>query len=383
MLWKFILVNSNDLSHIGELSQARDKKLELVLGKPGSASFTYPMDAPYAASIQPFKVGIKAMRWNRIASAVAKEPVWDCVWSGYVLPSDDAAHENRVSVACIGWLQRLQKRFVRREMIFNALDDGEIVRQLLAEMNLTTTPDSYPVPIPTGSTPATPTWLSWGGTQPNEGVGGATAYAATTRNKTVAKYSHVLPVIEELQQIENGGDIVVDPMTRAVTWHRRYRRVRDDIVFGFQWGPENARTFNRSIDSDQQVNYIVVTGAAGTTPQYAHDQAQQSEIGLLEENVVLSDVKDNNILLTYAGGEQIVRANGKITYSVQPFPTSEGRVSNVPEPLLDYRLGDQVRLTAVHPPRINVRGQAIRIFSISFDISNDGLESLGPLGVAP
>ena len=52
-----------------------------------------------------------------------------------------------------------------------------------------------------------------------------------------------------------------------------------------------SRAFGRNIETDSQINYIVVTGAAGTTPQYAHDQAQQSEIGLLEENVVLSDVQ--------------------------------------------------------------------------------------------
>ena len=57
MLWKFILVNSNDLSHIGELSQARDKKLEVVLNKPGAASFTYPMDADYAALISSVQDG--------------------------------------------------------------------------------------------------------------------------------------------------------------------------------------------------------------------------------------------------------------------------------------------------------------------------------------
>ena len=71
MLWKYILVNSNDLSHIGELSQSRDKKLEVLLGKPGSASFTYPMDSEYAELIHPFKTGIKAMRWNRMASLSA------------------------------------------------------------------------------------------------------------------------------------------------------------------------------------------------------------------------------------------------------------------------------------------------------------------------
>ena len=199
----------------------------------------------------------------------------------------------------------------------------------------------------------------------------------------MAKSTTVLNVIDELCNVENGGDIVVDPLTRAVTWHRRYRRVKDDVVFGFQWGPANARTFDRNIETDSQINYIIVNGAPGTTPQYAHDQAQQSEIGLLEESVTLSDVRDNNILLTYAGGEQIIRGNGHITYSVQPFPLPYDRPGNVPEAFLDYRVGDQLRLTAVHPPRVNIRGQAIRLFGVSIDISDDGVATLGPLQVAP
>ena len=228
--------------------------------------------------------------------------------------------------------------------------------------------------------------MQWGGTQPNEGVGGATAYDDTNskRSKTVAKYTSVLSVIEELNNIENGGDIVVDPLTRAVTWHRRYRRVKDDVVFGFQWGPQNVRAFNRNIETDSQINYIVVYWCAGNNAAVCgRKDTAVSEIGLLEENVALSDVRDNNILLTYAGAEQIIRANGHITYTVQPFTIPYDKPGNVPEAFVDYRVGDQVRLTAVHAPRINIRGQAIRIFGISLDISNDGVATLGPLQVAP
>lgn len=383
MLWKFILVNSNDLSQIGELSQARDRKLQLVINKPGQATFTYPMNVDYSADIQPYKTGIKAMRWNRISSFIAGRAVWDCIWSGYVLPINETVDANRMSISCVGWLQRLAKRFVRRDMIFTNVDDGEIVRLLLAEMNLAVAPDGYNVPTPTGSVPNTPTWLTWGGTQPDQGAGGATAYVVANRSKTVQKYTYVLPMIEELNTVENGGDIVVNPLTREITWHRRYRRVMDDVVLGFQWGPQNVQGFGRNIEADAQVNYFLATGAPATIPQYAEDRTQMNEIGLIEETAALSDVVDNNILLTYAGAEIIVRSNGHITYSVQPFPVPYDRDSGIPEPFREYRLGDQGRLTAVHAPRIDVRGQAVRVFGMDVDISNEGKESLGPLQVAP
>lgn len=392
MLWKFVLVNSKDLSHIGELSQAHDKKLDVILSKPGSASFSYPMNADYAALIQPYNTGIKAMRFNRDASAAAGKSVWDTHWSGYVLPIDEQVGGNRMNVSCVGWLQRLGKRFMRRQKIYVAQDDGAIVGDLIAEMNLTTSPETvpYPIPVVAGSTPNTPTWLSWGGTQPNEGVGGATAYKPLTdasinaaRNKTIAIYTNALSSIDELVNVENGGDIVVDPLTRAVTWHRRYRRIKDDVTFGFQWGPRNISDFGRNLEADSKINYIVGTGAPGVVAQYADNKPDQALNGLIEESVALPDIREATSLLAYVGAEQIIRANGRVTYSIVPFAAQELHAGNVPDAFIDFRVGDQVRLTAVHPPRVNIRGQAIRIFGMSITIDDNGVARLAALQVAP
>jgi len=385
MLYKFILVNSKDMSHIGELSQSHDKKVDIIHNKPGSAGFTYPMNADYAALIQPYKTGIKVMRFNNLASILAGRSVWDCLWSGYVLPIDEDVTNNKMTVSCVGWLQRLAKRFIRRDKQYLSVDDAVIVQDLLAEANLTTAPDGYAVPVVAGSTPNTPTWLSWGGTMPNEGPGGATAYVPVPalRSKTYTKYTYILSAIEEMMNIESGGDIVVDPLTRVVTWHRKYRRVKDDVVFGFEWGPQNVSGFGRNIEADSQVNYMVATGAPGTVAQFAHNQAQQADIGLIEETAALADIKDSNVLLAYAGAEIIVRAPGKITYSVTPFSYNPSEYGGVPEPFVTYRVGDQVRLTAEHPPRIDIRGQAIRVFGMSLTISDTGVATLSALQVAP
>src|SRR4051812_33910029 len=113
MLWKYVLVNSNNMSHIGELAQSHDKKLDVILGKPGSAGFSYPMDADYAGVILPYQTGIKAMRWNTLASQIAGHMVWDCLWSGYILPINEDVTNNRMAISCVGWPQRYERRFVR------------------------------------------------------------------------------------------------------------------------------------------------------------------------------------------------------------------------------------------------------------------------------
>ena len=89
------------------------------------------------------------------------------------------------------------------------------------------------------------------------------------------------------------------------------------------------------------------------------------------------------MMLAYAGAEVIVRAYGRITYGVTPFPYSPEVEGGVPEPFIDWRVGDQVRLTAVHQPRVNIRGQAIRIFGVSLSVNENGIATFGALQVAP
>jgi len=93
-------------------------------------------------------------------------------------------------------------------------------------------------------------------------------------------------------------------------------------------------------------------------------------------------MRDAGMMLAYAGAEIIVRANGRITYNVTPFSSGNPN-SNVPEPFIAYRIGDQGRLTAVHPPRVNIRGQAVRVFGLSLTIDDNGYAQLGALQVAP
>jgi hypothetical protein len=212
-------------------------------------------------------------------------------------------------------------------------------------------------------------------------VGGVTAYVIQNRNMRYTRNTFALPHIEQLVNLENGCDYHVDPASRLVTAHRRFRRIKDDVVVGFAWGPSNVQQFGRQIDADQQINYLLATGDLGTIAQYAHDTASMDEIGPLEDVVQLGGVKDNNVLLAYAGAEVLVRKAGPITYGITPFPYVPG--SGVPEPFVDYRPGDQIRVTARKPPRGNIVNQAVRTFGFSISADEEDNERLGQLQVAP
>ena len=49
----------------------------------------------------------------------------------------------------------------------------------------------------------------------------------------------------------------------------------------------------------------------------------------------------------------------------------------MPDPLVDYGLGDQVYLTAKYPPRIEISNQAVRVFGMDITIDDEGNERLG------
>jgi len=399
--WRFILVNSLDLSRIGELRQASGRKLNVLANKPGSSDFTYPMDAHYAATIEKYKTGIIAERFNWRATRTWQAggnhgEIWDAIWSGYVRTINENWTDNKMVISCLGWMERLQKRYVRTDMLWSTTDDSLIIRDLVQKLNgdpagpsfemntgvsSYTAPDGYSVRWPAGSLPNTSTWVKWGGTLPNEGVGGATSYVAAPRNFKVAKYQYVGPIIDQIVNIENGCDISLDPKTRVLTCHRRYRRVMDNVIVGFNWGPRNAAAFNRDLDGEREVNYLLAQGDAATTPAFKDDVTRIDQIGLIEEVEQISGINDNAVLLAYAGAEVLVRANGLVTYGVTPFGYTS--INSSPEPFVDYRVGDQIRVTAKLPPRGNITNQAVRVFGMSVDIDDSGNEKLGQLQIAP
>jgi hypothetical protein len=382
--WRFNLRQSKDLSLIGELNGAAGKTLSLLHNTPGSANFDYGLGDEWAAYIQPFNSCISAERYNWRATAAMNQggvagEVWDWIWSGFVLPIDED---------WTGWAQRMGMRQLKQDKTYTNSDDGPIYQDLLAEMNLTAFPDvsAYPVPIVNGSNPNTPTWMAWGGMVPNQGVGGATAYVPRS-NITVKKTKNqfVLPIWDELSNYENGADWWVHPKTRLLYIYRK-RCTQRDVVVAFKWGPNNLEQFSRNIAGDQKANYVLVTGAGGISAM-ADNQADQAVNGLIESMTSWSDCDQTSVLLAEAGAQIIMRANGKITYGINPFyyagdigapPTS------VPEPFVDFDpVGDEFKVTAISAKRGSIMLQTVRSFGVTVTIDEEGNGTLGQLQVAP
>lgn len=375
--WRFVLANSKDLSPIGHLTQARSRQLTVALNSSGNCQFVIPMDDDLGQQIQPISSAIRTLR---VGSTGVIEP-----WSGYVNTIEEDVSAGMMTVNAVGWQERLGTRLLRRDKIYTAMDDGDIILDLLAEANLTTAPDGsgYVIPVVSGSSPATPTWIQAGSKLPNEGTGGLSIYTNATRNFNLQRYTTILQAIQTLIGTENGADVWIDPSTRALNIYRKRRRILTTVVFGFQWGPENIQQFNRQIDGSTVVNYQLVTGGSATTPQGVDDPASLASYGLIEATTSLSDLigaNANSIMAAYAMGEIAVRKQPRQIFSITPFQWYSGGA--VPEPFVDYNIGDQVRFVARRKPRINI-DQQVRIFGMQIGIDDEGNENLGQLQVSP
>ena len=227
----------------------------------------------------------------------------------------------------------------------------------------------------------------------------ATAWRSHERlNYGITKGASMLAEINRLTEIENGLDIEVDPGTRVLNLWEKKIRTRTDAVFGFGFGPNNLSQFGRQLDPSTIVNYIYVGGRDSTVLPASADtklfpnpsqnppklgENSQVTYGLIEETTALSDGKNTEILGTYAAGEIIVRSSPRIIYAMTPFPFTTQAKGQIPEPFVDYIIGDKVYLTAYSKGRIDIRNQGIRIFGINVEIDDDGNEKIGQLQTSP
>jgi hypothetical protein len=402
ILWKFILVNSKDLSQIGELDQARDKNLNLGLNRPGSASFSYSYYGRLAEDIEVISTGIIAYRYN------SQTEIYDAVWSGYVNEINEDAEAESMSVSCVGWFERLNKRIAKQEIMYTSQYDNDIIlgtglvtptgttgitcpSGILPIANRTTTATeyvipsgsypagAYPLPVVSGSSPNTLTLLAVGTYDNTTDI---PASALTKKTIKVEQDQSFGEAITNLTQQENGPDIDVNPITRELNVYLKRGNVKEDVYFGYNWGPSNIRAFSKQIGTEQFANNLIGRANGVVPVMLATDTDSLNAYGLWESVINLTQNAPNqNVLEYFTAAEYLFTSTPLVTYSITPYPFTRG--SSVPEPFVDYIIGDQVNFVANRPPRIDpaVDSGQFRVFGMSISIENDGNETIGELQI--
>lgn len=209
------------------------------------------------------------------------------------------------------------------------------------------------------------------------GITVGTTPSTATRTRTYKKYDNVGRAIQELSDIENGFDWTINPLTKVFDMHASYGSTKAGVHFGYRSGPDNLASVGRTIDGSSLANYVVATGKYGSG--VVSDGTSISTYGLREDVVSIGDFASSDYsttLLAVAGAELLFRKDPRQIFSVTPKPHVDD--GSVPEPYVDYWLGDTVYLSA-NVGRLYIQGQAVRIFGISISIDENGTERVGDL----
>jgi hypothetical protein len=363
--WRFLLCDTppvgaaegTPLVPLGEITQARDKSVEVIKNASGSLGFTIPLSDRMAYEMRPVTRCVLATR-NGIP-----------IWSGPIATLEGSASENRIAVRCVGWFELLNFRELRVDKDYTGQKpdtnplrpwtDAEIAFDLLGYANTVE--------------PEFPTWVSPGNTN---GV-------FQPRGKKWSKGQKIAQAIAELSQIEAGFDWDIDPMTRRLNlsaWDA-YTDRSDSVHFGFGWGPHNIQSLSWSIDGTKLVNHMHVFGNNGQY-QFETDLTSKQTYGVFEESRNLPGANEPLILKAYAVEEVLIHANPLPIYNFLPFAASAENPDLVPTLFDDYWLGDKVRFSANHGA-LQVSGQAVRIFGATISIDNEGNERITSLQTSP
>lgn len=338
--WIFELADSEDLSPIDELIAASNRQLTLTLNKAGSFSFDLPLEDEICGCLEEITTCILVKKKNIDGQQ-------EIVWSGPIWTIEEST-PNKIQVTAVGWLQTLEKRFIKEDIQFTDLDAGEIAFQILNSSNIEAETQGGRVFITSG-----------------------TAIPTINRTRAYKAYESVLSIIDGLSTIENGYDFIVDPITRELNI---YAQFSNETTAYFEYGV-NVQNVSRSSDASKIVNHFVAFGANNQSA-IARDDESALRYGDMEETQSLSDVVDPLILAAFANAEIAIRSQPLKIYTFTPLKIDEN--SNVPRLFDDFTIGDIVYLT-INKGRLTIDRQRIRVFGTSLVFDNNGNEQLSTI----
>jgi hypothetical protein len=361
--WRYLLADTETLEPIDEIAKAKGRTLSLSLATSGNANFSVPLDDRVGGQIRSLETSVLAVQDDEIQ------------WSGFVWTIDDQAHNNSRQVNVVGWFEELNKRIVRgpytdlrpvnvpsQAQDFISVDASTIIRALLDKANAQR--DDLGTLRPTHMTNGT------------FDLSNVRTYSAVPGQKIGEE-------IRKFSQLEGGVDLWVDPETRQlhIFWDQIISGSsvfgmgadkRNDIVLGYNFGPQNLYEASRQINPDRTV--MRMTASAPIGARRAEDRAAMDQTGFMfEDQMQLPEAKDVDILSAYAGAEVALRSYPFTLYGIRPFPWTATNSS--PRPLKHYTIGDIVSATAVQGAFV-MQKQAIRVHGLDLSIPDDGASEL-------
>jgi hypothetical protein len=262
--WRYFLADSKSLEIIGELGEAKSRTLGTDINKSGNASCTYPLDAPYAEFIWPWRTALIVMFDD------------DWFWSGPISMRTRQWASGKVVINAIGWFEKVMRRIVLEldGLAYTNMDAGAIAFALLDYAN------------------------SVGDTLVRPGI----FEGSQVRTRTYVRDANIGQEIMNLAELEAGYDWYVDPVTRRLNIVERRGALREDVVW-------------YAVQDGEVVEYD------------GHRRASSGNNLADVQDVADGTTVVNQIFLdAYANGEMVYRAQPKTTYQLTPKSNADERV---------------------------------------------------------
>lgn len=345
--WEVALAYSSSMETIGPLQYAFS--FTPIFNRPGSLSMTLPLDDEIAYSVVKHATCIIAQRNDEVR------------WSGSIVSVNRDPAAMTLSLSALGWLDELNHRFVRSDeeefLSFTDERSGTIVERLINVVNLQK--DTAGI--------VRPTHLGFLGSSDTQ-----------VRSRSYKRGQSYGQAVQELVDVENGIDIRVDPVTRAIsTLPPTSYADLTNVVFGLHVEPFNLANATQNDDGASTANRITTVGSNGISVP-ADDAEAIAAAGFMREDwLSLSDVADSIIIGAYANAELVYRRYGQVTYDLKPLAYGD-----IPRLYDDFHLGDKAYLS-IDAGALKVDNQAIRVFSATIDVDAQGNETISQIGTAP
>lgn len=344
------------LVKLGILDQVQNRQFNPAWNRAGSISFQIRTNHPMASVILD-QVDLGDIRGS-VRKCVRVRRNGEDLWSGPIWGITGALDAGTLNISCVGWIEKWQYEMLWQTADYSNEGLGESTDTIVfGLMDLVNGQDlAHPLLIQPGSV---------SGTMP-------------IRNRYYVRGQMLGPAVQELSDIEAGPDMNVDPVTRSLNlsaWDGY--TTRDNIVLGYNWGPNNLKDVQWTEDPTQMINDMYVQ-SLGAPVGPIYDPVSQDKYGNFSQLVTLTNA-NQTILEPYAVSELIVLSNPLLTYTLLPHPRM-----NTDGPTLfdDYNMGDAIFFTAIKDA-VEIKRQKVRVFGATVQLDDEGNETVTALQIVP
>jgi len=343
---------------VGEIVDARSRRLEIGWNTPAKLSFTVDGRSPAAAEV--LELATECMAWRD----------GTLMFRGVVTQSEDTVSEqaHTVNFACHDYLAILTRRFLTppAPLVYTQTDQDTLVADLVNRANTTTSGNGATSFVPGSRLPLVVRQLNPDGTA-------RAALSGQLRDRTYEGQTSIGQAITDLAGVINSYDVDVwsnagaDGYDWLRLWYPSRGVTRNDMVL--QYGATVA-SFTRAVNSTDYANYWRALGNQTTqgAPQMYADRwnadannVSVTPVGLWPDGSNESDVSVQATLNDKAAGALNTAGVLVPSYTLALRP-------GAPIP----NLGDTVPLL-IRSGRLNVT-TTIRVLAINYAISDDADE---------